>query len=252
MHKILLKLGRVEEVDGKKRVISKEERFTISDTSKDFHAAFCIVPQAFLETGGKTSIKGQEFVCFPANKADVFNNLKKGAQSITLKDAAFVLGQLGVSSKSVMLDAGSGSGASACFFSQFVKEVVSYDVSEENISVAKKNAARFQSENIIFKEGSVYTDVSEEQFDAIFLDVPEPQQALSMITQKLKIGNLACIYSPNLTQLKEVIAQLPEALHHEKTVEVNERPWSLKNQTCKPIAPDIAHTAFLCFLRRIL
>lgn len=71
-----------------------------------------------------------------------------------------------VSENDTVLDIGCGNGALAYDVAKKAKKVVGIDLSEKNISIAKRNYSR---ENIEYIQGDALTDLPNERFDVIIL-----------------------------------------------------------------------------------
>ena len=82
----------------------------------------------------KSSVKshlGNEFKVLEPNFLDLISRIKRGPQIITKKDIGFILTDMGITKKSIVLDAGTGSGYLAFFLSQHSKKAISYEKRED-------------------------------------------------------------------------------------------------------------------------
>ena len=108
-----------------------------SRLDKEFHSKFGIIYQDELKKLGKIEThNGTELCVFNSSFTDDFINLKRKAQIITIKDAAAILAETGITSESIIYDSGSGSGGLSCFLAKFAKQIFSFDVREEHLDVA--------------------------------------------------------------------------------------------------------------------
>ncbi|MBI4738126.1 methyltransferase domain-containing protein [Candidatus Woesearchaeota archaeon] len=243
----------VEDLDREVRVL-KQGSYFVDDTSRDFHTQHGIIKKMDLQKGGRVlSDRGKEFSVFDASFIDSYRRIKRLAQIIPLKDLGFILAKTGVGSKSVVVEAGSGSGALSIFFARHVKHVISYDIEADHQDVAKQNAARLGIVNITFKPGSIYEKIDEKNVDLVCLDVPEPWSAVVTAKGALKQGGFLVSYSPAITQVADfvnAVAGDPDFVHL-KTVEVIEREWEIDGRKVRPTSKSIIHSGFLSFARRL-
>ncbi len=252
--KVLLRLPRivVDEDTGRKIVLNELEEYFIP-VNKDFHGNGFVVKQDLLEKNGFFSVGKDSFAVFPGSFNDFFRNIKRKAQIITPKDLGSIIAYTGIGSDSVVMDAGSGSGSSACFLSRFAGKVFSFDVNEENLAVARKNASFLGLDNVFFEEKDVYDEDSfKEGFCNVFLlDVPEPSKAVGTAKKVLKQGGFFVVYAPHISQVQEVVKVLPKNFVVQKTIEVIERDWNVSEKSLRPATKDFGHTGFLCFIRKV-
>jgi tRNA (adenine57-N1/adenine58-N1)-methyltransferase len=155
------------------------------------------------------------------------------------------------------LDAGTGSGALACFLARFVKKVTTYDIREDHQSVAKKNAEFLGLKNVTFKQADIFSPdkVKQEDIDLFTLDVTTPWDAIETAEKVLKRGGYLVSYSPNLTQIARMANALEDKEGFEiiKVEELIEREWDVKgDRILRPKMRDIAHSGFLIFAKKIL
>jgi tRNA (adenine57-N1/adenine58-N1)-methyltransferase catalytic subunit len=250
--RVLLRLPRTIK-DGERTVVMNTlEEYYIID-KKDFHFSGGFVTKEQLEAGGAFTSGKDSFVAFEPTFIDEFYHLKRKAQVITSKDIGPIIAYTGINRDSVILDAGAGSGFLSCFLGMIAQRVDSFDVDESNIEISEKNAKKLNLTNVKYEKRSIYTpeNFKENEYDVFTLDVPEPWNALQTAVKSLKIGGYLVIYAPNINQIHQTITSLPESLLHEKTIEMIEREWSVKERVLRPVTKDFGHTAFLSFVRRI-
>lgn len=249
--KVLIKKPRTTEVDGRRITLSRFQKHLVDD-SKDFSTEYGIIKKDDLKKD-KVKVGKETYYIFNADFFDKYKKIKRLAQIITLKDIGCIIANTGLNKDSKVLNAGTGSGAVDCFLGMVVKKVVSCDVRQEHLNVAKKNVEELGVENVDFRKADVYKESSFKQkdFDVFILDVPEPWQAVKTADKVLKKGGFLVSYSPNINQTSQLVNSLSESFIHEKTVEIIEREWSVKGKVLRPKMKDIGHTAFLTFARKI-
>ena len=155
MPKILVNKEKKEFVKDINREITviKQKAYYIKDLDKDFHTDYGIVTKKDLKKTGtiKTS-SDKEFSLFDASFIDNYLRISRLAQIIPLKDIGSIVAFTGINKKSIVLDSGTGSGALAIFLANIAKEVVSYDINDEHLQIAKDNAKKLGIKNLKIKK----------------------------------------------------------------------------------------------------
>ncbi|MFA6073769.1 MAG: methyltransferase domain-containing protein [Candidatus Woesearchaeota archaeon] len=250
--KVLLRLPRVVEDNGRRIVLNNLERYYVTE-NKDFHYNGGVAKKEQLEKGGFFTSEKDSIVVFDATFSDEFSNLKRKAQVITHKDIGPIITYTGINKESIILDAGTGSGHLCGFLGKIAKRVDSFDIEEAHLEMARKNIKILALDNVTISTKNIYdsTNFEENTYDVFTLDVPEPWNALATASKTLKVGGFLVIYAPNINQIHQTIISLTDDLLHEQTIEVIEREWSVKEKVLRPVTKDFGHTAFLSFVRKI-
>ena len=240
---------------GSKVVLAKDgSKFLVRDTSKDLHTQFGFIKKSDLakKDGRISTHKNKEFAIFPSFFIDLYQKIKRDAQIVPLKDIGAIITEAGISKKSKVVDAGAGSGALACFLGAVAKEVVTYDIREDFIEVAKKNIQFLGLKNVKIKNQDIYNGIEEKNVDAVILDLPEPWKALDSAAKALKTGGFAVAYCPTIIQASDFVESgRKKDFAHVKTIEVIEREWEVEQRKVRPKFMMLGHSGFLSFLRRI-
>ncbi|PIN81704.1 hypothetical protein COV13_00340 [Candidatus Woesearchaeota archaeon CG10_big_fil_rev_8_21_14_0_10_32_9] len=255
MKKVLIRLPRAtEDPDtGKKIILNKSEKYYVESDS-DFNYNYGSIKAKTIK-GSELRSGKDTFYVFDPVFLDNYKKIKRLAQIITLKDVGAIIANTGINRDSEVIDAGAGSGALSCFLAKIAKQVDSFDVEDKNLEVAKKNAKLLGIDNVTYAKGDVYNKEEfknkNNTYDVFTLDVPEPWRALDSAYDVLKVGGYLVIYAPNITQIQETVLKLNKKMLHEKTIEIIEREWSVKDKVLRPVTKDFGHTAFLSFVRKI-
>lgn len=252
--KVLIKLPRktfVEELN-KEILLGTFEKHVITNTNRQFsNKKHTFKPGDLQKPDQRFIIKQDTYLLFTADFLDEYKLIKRLAQIITLKDIGRIITLLGVNKNSIVVEAGSGSGAATTYLANIVKEVHTYEVNDDHLAVAKENVATFGCKNVTFYKKSIYEEVKKHEADGFLLDVPEPINALPQVIKALRMGGRCVMYTPNLTQAQEVVNNLPDTLLYEETIELTERTWNIKGKVLRPRMQGLGHTAFLTLLRKI-
>ncbi|PIO04235.1 hypothetical protein COT48_01495 [Candidatus Woesearchaeota archaeon CG08_land_8_20_14_0_20_47_9] len=196
---------------------------------------------------------GKPFAVIKPGFIDLFSKMRRSAQIMSPKDIGLIIAFTGLNSKSLVVDAGSGSGALCCALANIAKRVVTYDLRDDFIELVKKNIELLGLKNIEVKRGDICSVVEEKNQDLLCLDIPEPWNALGTAKACLKVGGFLVSYSPCISQsaaISDAIEASP-SLMLLRTVELIERLWELKGRKQRPMSSGLMHTGFITFARRI-
>ena len=192
----------------------------------------------------------EKFTVLTPSWLDLYKKLERGPQLMTLKDLGYIAAETGLGPNSVVAEAGTGTGAAAIYFSRITKQVYSFDIEQKHLELGMKNAKMLEADNIVFEQRDIYESLPDHEYDLLLLDNPEPWRALKHY-QSLKIGGWIVSYTPTVVQAAQFVDNLPQALRHDRTVELIERSWHAEGQRVRPSSDSIGHTGFLVFARRI-
>ena len=231
------------------------KRFLVKDISKDMHTQFGYFKKEDLKAknGRIKTNTGKEFAIFDAYFIDLHKKIKRDAQIIPLKDIGLIVSETGVNKKSKVVDAGSGSGALACFLANIAKEVTTYEIREDFIEIVKNNIKFLNLKNVKIKNKNIYDGIDEKNVDLVTLDLPEPWKALESAEKSLKAGGFLVSYSPTIPQVMDFVnyVRKNENFAYLKTSEIIEREWEVEERKVRPRSQAIGHSGFLSFVRKI-
>ena len=119
----------------------------------DFHTQYGFIKKEDLKKAKEGDLlksnTSREFFVFNPSFIDLYRKIKRDAQIIPLKDIGLIIAETGINKESRILDAGSGSGALACFLAGIAKEVVTYEIREDFIEIVKSNVDFLGLKNIL-------------------------------------------------------------------------------------------------------
>jgi len=204
----------------------------------------------------KTHI-GEEMLALKPCVADYIPKLSRRTQVMYPKDIGYMVLNLGISSGSRVLEAGTGSGAATMIVASLVKpngRVFSCDVNEESIRIARKNLEKTGlSEYVELIHGDIKNIVLNGLFDAAIMDIPDPWDALSKVASLLKPSARLCIVVPTMNQIEKVYrAMLETGVAHLETLEIMLRKIRPFEGRVRPESMMIGHTAYLMFGAKVL
>ena len=160
----------------KKIIIHKEGNYFY--TEGDVHTKRGVLKEEdILNKKEIPNIKGT-FHIFEAKFNDKLQKIKRGPAIVQNKDIGPLLTDTNINKDSIVLEAGTGCGVVTSHLSRFVKKIISYEIKEENIKIAKKNFALLETNNIEIKNKDIREGIEEKDLDLIFLDLPESEKIL--------------------------------------------------------------------------
>ncbi len=242
----------------KKVLITKEGRkFYANELDRDLHTQYGFIKKEELKKAKEGSLlksnTSKEFFIFNPHFIDLYRKIKRDAQIIPLKDIGLIIAETGINKSSKVLDAGSGSGALACFLAGIAKEVVTYEIREDFIEIVKSNIEFLGLKNIKIKKNNIYNEIDDKNIDVAVLDLPEPWKALESCSKALKPGGFLVSYSPSVPQVADFVNDVRknESFVYLKTVEIIEREWEVEERRVRPKSTGIGHSGFLSFARKV-
>ena len=239
-------------------LITKQGRkFYAKDLGQALHTEYGFVRKEDLKKSKEGDLlksnTGKEFFIFNPQFIDLYRKIKRDAQIIPLKDIGLVIAETGINKGSRILDAGSGSGALACFLAGIAKEVMTYEIREDFIEIVKSNMEFLGLKNIKIRNKNIYEEIEDKNINVAVLDVPEPWKALENCAKALKPGGFLVSYSPSVPQVADFVNALRgnENFVYLKTIEIIEREWEVEERRVRPKSSGIGHSGFMSFARKV-
>jgi tRNA (adenine57-N1/adenine58-N1)-methyltransferase catalytic subunit len=204
------------------------------------------------------STTGAALVCLRPRMADFVLKMPRGAQVVYPKDVGAILVEADIGRGARVLEAGSGSGAltmALCRATGPEGRVVSYDLRPDFHQTAAANVESFFGKTPAWLEWRL-GDVREvagtdDVFDRVVLDLPEPWTILSALEAVLPPGGILCCYLPTTNQTQTAVLGLEAAGYAEvDTFEVLIRRWHVTDRSVRPDHRMVAHTGFITVARR--
>jgi tRNA (adenine57-N1/adenine58-N1)-methyltransferase len=199
---------------------------------------------------------GRPFFLLQPSLSDLIRDLPRNTQIMYPKDIGFILLNMDIGPGKLVIEAGTGSGALTIALAHAVSptgRVVTYEIRPEAMMLAQKNLARLGLESqVTFKLQDIAEGFQEENADALFLDLPNPEDFIQQVRSALKIGGFFGSILPTVNQVERLIAALHK--HHFAFIEVCEillRYYKPVAERLRPTDRMVAHTGYLIFARPI-
>ncbi len=209
------------------------------------------------EKGKRSFVTNKNFLFFEVfSFKDYFNFIERGPQTAHIKDLGVIFAKILPQQDWIMVEAGTGSGQTTCFFAKYVKEIHSFEIRKEFFEIAKRNISFLGLENVyLYNENLENCNI---KADFIFLDLGEPWKYLPKINEILKEGGFLVVYFTTPRQLDLFMDKLQKNFKNlviEEIFEVIKRDWELKKTKefifCKPKSLMLGFTSIVTIIRKI-
>lgn len=200
---------------------------------------------------------GKIFLMVQPSLNDLLIHTKRATTIMYPKDIGFLLVNMNIGYGKKVIEAGTGSGAltaALCWAVGPQGQVISYDTRENAQGLARKNIGKLGLlDRVTFKNQDIAYGFDETGVDALFLDVPNPEDYLQYVRDALRPGG----YFGSLVPTTNQVSQLLESLyaHSFAFIEICENLLRYYKPVPARLRPDdrmTAHTGFLIFARPIL
>ena len=210
---------------------------------------------------GDEVLVGQKYLTImPPRLQELIAGMARRAQTISSKDAGFIITKLGIGPGDTVLEAGLGSGGLSLHLAKVLGNsghLVTAEPREEHADVGLLNLNRaskcfneFPSHTHL--EGFIEEVIPDLEFDSIILDMPSHKAAIEACTPRMKFGARLACYAPTTTQLEACWKTCESAgLTVEWAGELMERQWGMTSKGgMRPVNGPFGHTAFLLFAQK--
>ena len=181
--------------------------------------------------------------------SDYVRKMERPTRIPHFEDIGYILAQAGLRQGQTVIEAGTGSGACALYFSQATGpggRVVSFDRREDILQAAGRNIEGFGSRNIELVAGDIRDKPVDLMGDLVFLDLASPSEYLELAGQSINPGGLVAAHVPFIEEASRCIIGLGElGLGEVVMTEVNRRDYEVLRSGTRPVPTQTVHTAFL-------
>ncbi len=201
--------------------------------------------------------QGYKFYVLKPLPSDYILHMSRKTQIIYPEDAGLILIYSGIGPGSIIIEAGTGSGALSCILGNFVRptgHVYSYDIREKSLKRAKRNIERAHlTDTVTIQYGDILNDdFKQENVDSVVLDMPTPWKAVKKVKNYLKLSSTLVSFSPTIEQVKKTTFALRKNDFFEiNTYELMKRTLQVKENATRPQVRMIGHTGYLTFARKV-
>ncbi len=202
------------------------------------------------------TIGNRKFMVLDPSIADKISSIERKAQIILPKDGVFIVFYCDIKSGDRIIEGGAGSGALTILLANSVKPdgvVISYEIRDEFAKIAKKNVNNADfGDYVEIRKGDVTRKITEENVDAVILDIPNPWDAISNAKEALKLGGHFASYSPTINQVEKTVNEMRKCdFVGIKTLETLQREMVVSERSVRPSFDALGHTGYITFGRKI-
>lgn len=200
---------------------------------------------------------GAKLFAFRPTPSDwVLHAVKRQTQVTYPKEMGYIIVRAGIVPGCVVVESGSGSGASTLMFAFAVGDnghVFSYERRPEFSELARRNVERAGlSHRVTFKVKDIVEGFDERDADVVFLDVREPWLYLHQALEALASGGSLVVLVPTTNQVSETLRAMRNfPLVDIEVCELLLRHYKPNPDRLRPEDRMVAHTAFLIFARKV-
>lgn len=200
---------------------------------------------------------GSPFFLLQPSLADILTNLPRNTQILYPKDIGFILIMMSIGPGSIVLEAGTGSGALTTALAWAVGSeghIFSYEARPEMQKLAHKNLEKLGlRDRVTLKQRDIKDGFDETGVDALYLDLPNPYDYLLQVKQALKSGGAFGSILPTTNQVMRLLQIFhPYGFAFVEVCEILLRHYKANADRFRPTDRMVAHTGFLTFARSIL
>ncbi len=231
------------------------------EKEKDLHTHKGIIHLSNLigkEYGARVkSSLNTEFIALKPNIKDYIFKMARKTQIIYPKDAALIIMFSGIQPGSIVVEAGTGTGALTAALASYVKpsgRVYSYEIRSEFIQPAKKNLEKASvSEFVEIRGQDITLGIQEKNVDAIVLDLATPWLVVPHAYNALKGSGTVVSFSPTIDQVVKMVESLETAGFVDiETVECLLRGIQAIKGKTRPETLMTGHTGYITYARKAL
>ena len=200
---------------------------------------------------------GSPFLLLQPSLADILTETRRNTQIMYPKDIGYILVYMDIGPGKHILEAGTGSGSFTTALAVAVGpqgRVTTYEARQEFQHLAHKNLDRLGlADRVDFKVRDIAEGFDERNVDAVFLDLPNPQDYLVQAKEALKPGGHLGSILPTTNQVSTLLIALRRSnFAFVEVCEILVRHYKAIPDRLRPVDRMIAHTGYLIFARSVV
>lgn len=195
---------------------------------------------------------GKPFTVLRPRAPDFFKHIRRTGAPMMPKDIGAIIAHTGICPADVILDAGTGSGVLAIYLGTIAKKVISYEINEQFVDVARKNVSAAGLSNVEVRHGDIVQELQiiEGPFDVVTLDMQDAAEAAEGAYKALRPGGFLATYSPFFEQAASTRRAIERAGFPEYyTIIVGEQELEVGKRGTRP-STRVGHTGFITIARK--
>ncbi|ARM75798.1 tRNA (adenine-N1)-methyltransferase [Acidianus manzaensis] len=217
------------------------------DTDKGFLTHDSIIGK---EYGDTIKMSRGEALLLKPIPADIYTTFNRPSQVLYPKDVAYMIYISGIKPGDTIVEAGTGSGFLTISLAYAVGangKIITYDIRQDMQDTAKFNASILNLiDRIEFKNKDIREGIDEKNVDAIFLDMPDPWNAVPRAYESLKSSSELIAFVPTVNQIeKTYLAMKNQGFIDVHAEELIMREYQVKENATRPKNIGVIHTGYI-------
>jgi tRNA (adenine57-N1/adenine58-N1)-methyltransferase len=202
----------------------------------------------------KSSLNHRFWVLKPTTY-DFIMAVERPTQIVYPKDTGIILVKLGLSPGSVVVEAGTGSGALTLAMANAVRpdgHVYSYEVRPEFSKIAYRNLRKAGVlDYVTIRDADARLGFEEKDADAVMIDLADPWRVIRKAYKCLKGGAPIASFSPTFNQIEKTVEALRRASFLDvETIECLLREIRVEKGKTRPVTFMVGHTGYITFAQK--
>jgi len=200
---------------------------------------------------------GVEFVALKPLLSDFIFKSQRKTQITYPKDIALIVMFSGIGPGSLVVEAGTGTGALTTALAHYVKptgRVYSYEIRPEFTEIAQRNLKRANLIDFVeLKNQDITMGIDETDVDAVVLDMATPWLVISHACSALKGSGTIVSFSPTIDQVVKTVEALEQnGFVDIETIECIMRRMQAERGKTRPETLMTGHTGYVTSARKAL
>jgi len=200
-----------------------------------------------------TSHLGRRALLLNPTLRDYVERMPRVTRIPHFEDIGYVLAFSGLKGGQTVLDAGTGSGCCALYFSQAVGpsgKVISFESRKDAYQVSLRNIRGFGCQNVQLINSDFAQKGDEVKGDLIFLDLGSPSSFLELALSSLNPGGMIAVYVPFLEEGARCLREMKRlGFGDTRMTEIQRRDYENLPAGTRPRTTQTVHTGYLIFGR---